>query len=135
MKNRSVLTKATISIGVGTVLLYFSIGGLGDLIYALLLGTDAVIYLSTLLAAIAVMFSMILGVAILYFGVNLHYKNLNRKFPKMMYLFPIIFGIFGGIVCYFIIRKRDRKIANNLLIIGLVNFAMSIPIIFILNII
>jgi len=38
----------------------------------------------------------------------------------LYWLLPFFFGIIGGIVAYFVLRDRNRKIANYMLIFGLV---------------
>jgi hypothetical protein len=53
------------------------------------------------------------------------YENPNKeaaetinKPSKLWYLLPILLGIIGGIVGYIAIKDKDRKMAKNLLIIG-----------------
>ncbi len=43
---------------------------------------------------------------------------------RWWYLLPILFNIIGGIIGYFAVRHRDRKLAENLLIAGLVMFVL-----------
>jgi len=42
-----------------------------------------------------------------------------KKPSRLWYLLPISLGILGGVIGYFLLRKRDRKFAEKLLIIGL----------------
>ena len=42
------------------------------------------------------------------------------------YLLSIVLGIFGGIIGYYSIRNKDRKMANNLLYVGFVVSAISV---------
>ena len=42
------------------------------------------------------------------------------------YILPILFGIIGGIIAYFAIRKDDRQKGKKCLYIGLVLFAIGI---------
>jgi len=37
---------------------------------------------------------------------------------RLWFLLPFFFGIFGGIVGYFAVRKKDRETAEELLIFG-----------------
>lgn len=45
---------------------------------------------------------------------------MGEKPTKLWYLIPIFFGIVGGIIGYFAVKDNDQKLANNLLIIGIV---------------
>ena len=47
-------------------------------------------------------------------------KENKSKPSNFWYLLPIFFGIIGGIIGYFAIRDRDRKMAKNLLIVSIV---------------
>ena len=42
------------------------------------------------------------------------------------YLLPIFFGIIGGIIAYFAIRKDDRKKAKKCLFVGLILLVIGI---------
>jgi hypothetical protein len=44
----------------------------------------------------------------------------EAKTSKLWYLVPILFGLIGGLVCYLILKDKDKKMAKNLLIVGLV---------------
>ena len=48
------------------------------------------------------------------------YRKIKKKPSKAWYLLPIFFGIVGGVIGYFVLRKRDREFAERVLIIGLV---------------
>jgi uncharacterized membrane protein YsdA (DUF1294 family) len=52
------------------------------------------------------------------------------KVSKWWYLLPIFFAWLGGIIGYFAVRHRDKKMAENLLIAGLI--VTVIPIILII---
>jgi zinc-ribbon domain len=49
----------------------------------------------------------------------------NRP-TRAWYLVPIFLNIIGGIIGYFAVRKEDRQLANNLLILGIVMFVLAI---------
>ena len=52
-------------------------------------------------------------------------KHSKREEPsKLYYLLPIFLGIIGGVVGYFLLKDRDRKFAERLLIIGLIMIAV-----------
>lgn len=44
----------------------------------------------------------------------------SKKPSRWWYLLPIFFSVIGGIIGYFLLKDRDRKFAERLLIIGLV---------------
>lgn len=50
-------------------------------------------------------------------------KNFNGdpidKPSDAWYIWPIFFGIFGGIICYFSIKNRDKQMAKNLIYVGI----------------
>lgn len=50
--------------------------------------------------------------------------NPKKKPNKAYYLLPIFLGIIGGVIGYFLLKDRDRKFAERLLIIGLVMIAV-----------
>lgn len=39
---------------------------------------------------------------------------------KAWYFLPILLGLIGGVIAYFVIKDEDRKMANKMLIIGIV---------------
>ena len=47
------------------------------------------------------------------------YDEPKRITTKQWYLFPIIFGIFGGVIAWALLRESDYKIATNCLLIGI----------------
>ena len=58
-------------------------------------------------------------------------KNFKVMYPEKQrsnwwYILPILFGIIGGIIAYFAIRKDDRQKAKKCLYIGLVLYAIGI---------
>jgi len=62
--------------------------------------------------------------------------NYNEKIrSRWWYLVPILFGLVGGIIGYFALRKDDPKKAKNCLIIGgiltIVNIVVSTSLVFV----
>ena len=62
--------------------------------------------------------------------------NYNEKIrSRWWYLVPIIFGLVGGVIGYFALRKDDPKKAKNCLIIGgiltIVNIVVSTSLVFV----
>jgi len=67
-------------------------------------------------------------------------KDISKKPSRLWYLFPIFIGIIGnffpiaiiggffpiigGVIGYLILKDRDKKIANRVLIIGIVYFVI-----------
>lgn len=47
-------------------------------------------------------------------------KTEGKQPGRIWYLAPILFGILGGAIGYFAVRDRDKKMAESLLIVGLV---------------
>ncbi len=45
---------------------------------------------------------------------------------KAWYLIPIFFGIIGGLIMYFVLRKEDKGMAQNCLIIGITISAIGL---------
>jgi cytochrome bd-type quinol oxidase subunit 1 len=41
-------------------------------------------------------------------------------------LVPIVLSLIGGIIGYLVVRKKDRQLANRLLIVGIVIFVIAI---------
>jgi len=56
----------------------------------------------------------------------------KEKPSKLWYLFPIFLGFIGGIYGYFSLLGKDRKMANKLLILGIIISLIPILIVFIL---
>ena len=50
----------------------------------------------------------------------------ERKRSNWWYLLPIFFGIIGGIIAYFAIRRDDREKAKKCLYLGLILVAIGI---------
>ncbi len=61
-------------------------------------------------------------------GVEIIKKNEINS--KICYLATIFFGIIGGLIIYFLIRKEFPIIARNCVIIGLVEFFIVLIIVF-----
>jgi hypothetical protein len=59
-------------------------------------------------------------------------KIVVKKSSRLWYLVPIFLGIIGGLIGYFVLKDRDKKIANRMLIIGLVVLIVDIFIIFLM---
>ena len=62
--------------------------------------------------------------------------NYNEKIRSgWWYLVPILFGLVGGIIGYFALRKDDPKKAKNCLIIGgiltIINIVVSTSLVFV----
>jgi purine-cytosine permease-like protein len=51
------------------------------------------------------------------------------KPTRAWYLVPIFFNIFGGIIGYSAVKNDDKRMANRLLITGLVVFVLVIAVI------
>lgn len=58
-------------------------------------------------------------------GAGLH-ETFAKKPSKAWYLLPILFGIIGGVIGYFVIKRKDKKMAKNILYVGLGLFILSI---------
>jgi hypothetical protein len=58
-----------------------------------------------------------------------------KKTSRWWYLLPILFGPLGGIIGYFILKDRDRKFAEKLLIIGVAIILVYIALSFLLSLI
>ena len=50
----------------------------------------------------------------------------EKQRSNWWYLLPIFFGIIGGIIAYFAIRKDDREKAKKCIYLGLILFAIGI---------
>jgi len=50
----------------------------------------------------------------------------ERQRSNWWYILPILFGIIGGIIAYFAIRKDDRQKAKKCLYLGLMLLAVGI---------
>jgi hypothetical protein len=45
---------------------------------------------------------------------------------RAWYIAPILFSILGGIIGYLAVRKKDKQLANRLLILGIIVFVIAI---------
>ncbi len=54
-------------------------------------------------------------------------KNANKP-HKAWYLLPILFGLLGGIAAYFLLRKRNNKVAKRMIIVGIVMIPVNLVI-------
>jgi|APSaa5957512535_1039671.scaffolds.fasta_scaffold87120_1 hypothetical protein len=64
-------------------------------------------------------------------------SDITKDNPSgLWYLVPIIFGIVGGVIMFFALRRRDYKMAKNGLIVGIVVFIITsvVPILFFFSI-
>ena len=50
----------------------------------------------------------------------------ERKRSNWWYLLPIFFGIIGGIIAYFALRRDDREKAKKCMYLGLILLAVGI---------
>ena len=50
----------------------------------------------------------------------------ERKRSNWWYLLPIFFGVIGGIIAYFALRKDDREKAKKCMYLGLILLAVGI---------
>ena len=51
-------------------------------------------------------------------------SDIRKKPSRLWYLLPIFLNAIGGIIGYFLLKDRDRKFAERLLIVGLVMIAV-----------
>jgi len=51
---------------------------------------------------------------------------LEKQRSSWWYILPILFGIIGGIIAYFAIRKDDREKAKRCIYLGLILLAVGI---------
>jgi xanthine/uracil permease len=52
--------------------------------------------------------------------------TMQKQRSGLWYLLPIIFGIFGGIIAWFVIRDDDPKKASNCLWLGVILIIIEI---------
>jgi H+/Cl- antiporter ClcA len=57
------------------------------------------------------------------FKSNGSYASHNRS--GWWYLAPILLGIIGGLIAYFVLKKDDPKLAKNCLIVGVVMMVLG----------
>lgn len=53
-------------------------------------------------------------------------STMSNNPSKMWYLAPILFAFIGGIIGYYIIRGRDKKMAGNLVNVGIIMTVVNI---------
>ena len=49
----------------------------------------------------------------------------ERKRSNWWYLLPIFFGVIGGIIAYFVLRRDDREKARKCMYLGLILLAVG----------
>jgi hypothetical protein len=49
----------------------------------------------------------------------------DEKPSNVWYLLPILLGILGGLIGYFAIKGKDKKMAKNILYVGLGTFVLG----------
>ncbi len=50
----------------------------------------------------------------------------EQKTSWVWYLLPVLFSILGGIIGYFLLKDKDKKVAKNLIYTGLVVLILEI---------
>ena len=61
------------------------------------------------------------------------YKTIREKPSKIWYLLPIFLGPIGGIIGYFLVKDRDKKFAERLLIVGVIMIVIGFVLSFIIT--
>jgi hypothetical protein len=51
-----------------------------------------------------------------------------RTRSKAWYILPILMGIIGGIIAYFIVKRDDPKLGKNCLKVGIIVFVINLSI-------
>ncbi|MDI1496327.1 MAG: putative membrane protein [Cenarchaeum symbiont of Oopsacas minuta] len=54
--------------------------------------------------------------------------NMEKCHSSLWLLMPIIFGLIGGIIAYFVLRKDDPKLAKNCIYLGFALFGFGLVI-------
>ncbi|MGQ0792325.1 MAG: hypothetical protein ACT4NJ_08930 [Nitrosopumilaceae archaeon] len=54
--------------------------------------------------------------------------NFEKKRSNWWFLLPILLGLIGGIIAFFVLKRDDPRKANNCLYIGIVLFVIGIVI-------
>ncbi len=54
--------------------------------------------------------------------------NFERKKSNLWFLLPILLGLIGGIIAFFVLRRDDPRKAKNCLYLGIVLFVIGIVI-------
>ena len=49
-----------------------------------------------------------------------------RTRSRAWYILPVFFGIIGGIIAYFAVKRDDPKLGNNCLKVGIIVFVINI---------
>lgn len=52
--------------------------------------------------------------------------NFEKKKSNFWFLLPILLGLIGGIIAFFVLRKDDPRKAKNCLYLGIVLFGIGI---------
>jgi hypothetical protein len=52
-------------------------------------------------------------------------KTSEKKPSKVYYLLPIFLNILGGVIGYFLVKDKDRKFAERLLIVGVIMIVVA----------
>ena len=52
--------------------------------------------------------------------------NFEKKKSNFWFLLPILLGLIGGIIAFFVLRKDDPRKAKNCLYLGIVLFGVGI---------
>jgi len=60
------------------------------------------------------------------------FKKPKERVSRLYYLLPILFGAVGGVIGYFLVKKKNKEIAEKLLIIGLIWLVIPLTVILIL---
>jgi len=58
----------------------------------------------------------------------------QQKPSNWWYLLPIFFGIFGGLIMFFVLRNKEQKMVRNGLALGIILEAIHIASMFVLGI-
>ncbi len=66
----------------------------------------------------------IVGLGLMYIGVNSHYNDLGKRFSKVYYLLPIVFSVIGSLIAYILFRKKNREVGSQLASIGVINLVV-----------
>ena len=80
------------------------------------------IYEQTVIRPLGGIVAILIGLSMIIHGLSSFnsQKGQDIRPSKKWYIAPILFGILGGIVGYFIIKDKDAKLAKNLLVVGLI---------------
>ena len=56
--------------------------------------------------------------------------SVERRRSRLWFLMPVMFGLIGTAIAYFVLRDDDPKLAKNCLYLGLVLFGMLTTVVF-----